>query len=71
MKEDKIMAYSFGSRRAAEAEIKEPQINQYQGEEEYDAETLERIAARERRRKVRSEAYPEAEKEIVNPPLIM
>jgi len=74
MKEGKIVGYSFGSRRAAVAEIKELHAKQHQGEGGYDEEEtmeiiMERVALRQQRRKTFSKAYPDWEKDIVQSPL--
>lgn len=67
-----IVGYSFGSRRAAIAEIKELHEKQHQGEND-EEETLEvimeRVTMRQRRRKALAEAYLGLEKDICEDPL--
>jgi len=74
MKEGKIVGYSFGSRRAAIAEIKELHEKQRRGEDGFDEEEtmeiiMERVAIRQKRRNALSEEYVKLAEEMVQQPL--
>jgi hypothetical protein len=74
MKGGNIVGYSFGSRRAAVAEIKELHAKQHQEKQGFEEEEtremiMERVTVREARRKAHREAYPDYEKDIVTAPL--